>query len=129
MKTAAISEANETANQLDEFYPSFMEHYKDELKYLDLKIYILLKMQHSDGNIPADEMRQLSRHEDSGPSEPDGETDELHKSLALMGSLLHTKIANSLDHEVYLPLKYASKLFGLTPFEEKAVMLCLAVEL
>ncbi|MDF2644448.1 MAG: ATP-binding protein [Paenibacillus sp.] len=115
------------------------EHYKDELTLLDKKLELLYKRRQKLTPDPqTDSFRGMFVSEDefirliggpSGDEEHDGEELELLASIQNSEAFIALRREESRKAGVFLPLSYVSVVFGLSPVEERFVMLGLAVEL
>jgi len=120
-------------------YAGCWEHISDELKWLDLKIRVLLAKQQKQQ--PADPYEQLKGlvlseaevyHLLDGVEQPAHEhavVKKLTEQLAQLESNIQKRLGLSNEKGIFLTLPYLSDVFKLTPFEERCVVICLAVEL
>lgn len=119
-------------------YADGWEHYADEMRWLDLCLRAWLERNRADEGDPElqpfkglvmseQEADSLLNEADEGP--PAGERLKwLERSLRLR-ERIDQRRRRSREADVYLPLDYVSEVYRLTPFEERCVMLGLAVEL
>jgi SpoVK/Ycf46/Vps4 family AAA+-type ATPase len=120
-------------------YSNSWEHIYDEFRRIDTKIYIRLLMQQGgDVNQAMDPFKGLvvSEEEVLKLLTYDESTNTSREDIRLLVDQLHLleeDIANKLrwseEHGIILPIVHLSRVFKLTPFEEQALFLCLAVEL
>ncbi|HBV97838.1 MAG: hypothetical protein JL50_02645 [Peptococcaceae bacterium BICA1-7] len=118
-------------------YSNGWDHIIDELKLLDLKINILLP-QSSKGENPYDQFRGLVIPEEEidlllnsslNEKADNPETMKLLEQFSRLQSHIHDRRLLSADSGVFLPLLYLTGIFNLSAFEEKCIVICLAVEL
>jgi len=128
-----------------EAYKSCREHMREELLRLDALIRLqVLRVRHSHCVNGLDEFSGLSLSEeeidrllgkDTGSgtrfidSARESEMKALLEHLESLPKRISEKVKNSLMLGLYLPIHKLSNLFGLTPFEIDAILICLAPEL
>ncbi|UKS25292.1 ATP-binding protein [Paenibacillus sp. HWE-109] len=120
-------------------YSHAWEHYKDELTLLDRKLELLYKRRQKLTPDPqTDSFRGMFVSEDEfirlvggyGANEAlDEEERALMAAIEESEAYLAARLGESRQTGIFLPLSYLSSVFGLSPVEEKFVMLGLAVEL
>lgn len=121
-------------------YKDNYEHLPDELRRLDLLIQLRVTMfrrtlreaQEAASSHPTyishGEVDRLLRQEEAFiPNEP--EAQKIRKQLEVMQRHIHTKVGRALEQGVFLGLPQLAHLFGLSPLEIQAVIICLAPEL
>lgn len=121
-------------------YKDNSEHLADELRRLDLLIQLrvtlfrrkLREAQEAASSHPTyishGEVDWLLRQEeDFAPNEP--EVQKIRKQLEVMQRHIHAKVSRTLEQGIFLALPQLAHLFGLSPFELQAVIICLAPEL
>lgn len=123
----------------DQAYTDVWDHLSDELKQLDIRIRIQVVLQQSGHpeNL-FDQLKGLVLSEgevscllnDSPIQEQNlSEVEALTKQLVQLESSIKRRRALSYEEGVFLPLTYLFSIFELSSFEEKCVVICLAVEL
>jgi len=136
---------SKVAASLNEFnvvreYANGWEHISDELKWLDLNIRLLLiKQRKQQPGDPYEQLKGLVLSEAEVYRLLDNHEQPAHDHAAVikkvterlvqLASTMQKRLNLSGEKGVFLPLPYLSRVFGLTPFEEKCVMISLAVEL
>src|SRR4051794_14674139 len=120
-------------------YVHAWEHYKDELTLLDKKLELLYKRRQKLTPDPqTDSFRGMFVSEDEfirligvhgWDEEAEGEELDLKASIRGMEAFIAQRLEESRKTGAFLPLAYVSSVFGLSPVEERIVMLGLAVEL
>lgn len=121
-------------------YRDNKEHLADELRLLDLRIRLrtrtlALERQFAPENLTArslyitpSEVEWLLATDTSAVAS-DATVRELQSSVAALSSDISGRVTRSLDEGIMLPLDELSRLFGLSPFETEALVICLAPEL
>lgn len=135
---------SKVAASLNEFnivreYANGWEHISDELKWLDLSIRMLLiKQRKQQPGDPYEQLKGLVLSESEVYSLLDNFVQPAHdhsvikkvtEQLVQLESIIQKRLNLSSEKGVFLPLTYLSRVFGLTPFEDKCVVISLAVEL
>ncbi|MTI85727.1 MAG: ATP-binding protein [Firmicutes bacterium] len=120
-------------------YADSLQHIKEELKHLDLRILLLLGQQSRPSGSQADRLRGLVISDEEAyrliktdifsPAPGSSDKKTLHEMLAQVKKEIQEKRAESRKKGVFLPLEYLSAAFSLTPLEEQCLVVCLAAEL
>lgn len=121
------------------FYASNYEYIYDELGLLDklINLYLLKNKYESESYIPDhfkglvishDEISKLLNNDDVAFSD-NSENQELENELIDIENTIIAKRAAASSNGVFIPLYYLSRVFNLNRFEEKCIMIGLAVEL
>ena len=120
-------------------YAHHLEHLQDELRRLDLRIRLRAAMLPRYGDPQADshlarttfitseEVDWLLRPAHEPTSTPD--TASHHRALAALSTEIGERVECTQQAEVVLPLPWLGQLFGLSPWELQAIVICLAPEL
>ncbi|MGZ4112331.1 MAG: ATP-binding protein [Tumebacillaceae bacterium] len=121
-------------------YANSWEHYADELQWLDLKVQLLLQMQAEaglDDTSPVDpfkglivseqEVFKLLQEQETDYSS--AEVTELLQDMQELQTNIMERVRLSEQAGVFLPLSYLADVFQLSPFEQKCLLIALAVEL
>lgn len=114
-------------------YESSREYLADELRRLNLllRLYLAVEQQYGVSNqfsgmtLTAEEICGML----GGDSSTDYDTSLLASELAELDRLTGARREASLQQGVYLSLPHISKIYGLSPFEENCIIICLAPEL
>ncbi len=122
-----------------EAYTGGRDHLQDELKWLDLRLQLLLtgrRPQREES--PLEQLRGLVMSEKEAErllaASPAGNRGDpaaagLSERLRRLEDTLRSRRSLSSAAGIVLPLAYLAEAFELTPFEEKCVVVCLAVEM
>ena len=146
MKKANLAALESKPEEIaSEAYKSCREHLSEELLRLDALIRLqILRVRNSHFLDEPDEFSGLSLSEAevdkllekdtrggtrSIDSARESEMKALHEHLETVSKRTSEKVKKSLMLGVYLPIHKLSSLFGLTPFEIDAILICLAPEL
>lgn len=120
-------------------YAHHLEHLRDELRQLDLRIRLRAAMlPHYDDPmagshlaraavITGEEVDWLLRPADELTSTPDTTADQ--RALAALSAEIGERVELTRQAGVVLPLPRLGQLFGLSPWELQAIVICLAPEL
>jgi len=120
-------------------YAHHLEHLQDELRRLDLQIRLRAAMLPRYGDPQADsqlartafitgeEVDWLLRPTHEPASTPDTAPD--HRALAALSAEIGERVERTRQAGVVLPLPRLGQLFGLSPWELQAIVICLAPEL
>jgi ATP-dependent 26S proteasome regulatory subunit len=116
-------------------YTTSLEHLKDELALLDLLLHREVVRSRPRPSkepqlfkgiyITEEEIEQLLGRSAAGEA---SEPDALGEAAAALQSEIEARGRASIEQGVHLTLAHLSHLFGLTPFEERVVIACLALE-
>lgn len=141
------SQAAEPTNETTapELYDSGRQHLMDEFLKLDALIQLrVLNFRNLHNNrksdvfnglhITEEEINKVLKGEPGLQKRPSSGAEEsqieaLLNHIEQLQARISKKVENSLNFGVYLPLTELSHLFGLTPFEQDTVLICLAPEL
>jgi SpoVK/Ycf46/Vps4 family AAA+-type ATPase len=121
-------------------YRGTEEHLADELRWLDTRLRVrtatfrqrLLTAQSPKAlYVSHDEVDGLLGEGTSGPRSEAAadEIERLQRADRMHEESIAAKLARSADEGVYLALPHLAQLFSLSPFERRAVVICLAPEL
>jgi hypothetical protein len=119
-------------------YRNHHEHLEDELHWIDLLIQLRTRtLALQDQAAPAAsravyitpaEVEWLLRHGDAA-SPDDPAAAETRAELLRLRAEIDRRVERSLESGLFLPLLQLAHLFGLSPFEREAIVICLAPEL
>jgi hypothetical protein len=120
-------------------YESNLQYLSDELRCLDLRLRQQILRQTArtprDSSSPFAglvitdaEISDLLAQSDYVTGEPSHQQGELEQATAALQSEIKARRAASLQAGVQLPLPRLTELFGLTEFEERCLVICLAPE-
>ncbi|MFZ5352371.1 MAG: ATP-binding protein [Bacillota bacterium] len=120
-------------------YLSGWEYFTDELKILDIRLYLQIiiekKSQSQElfeqlkGLVLTEEEILRLLNMDALTIKSDPQIDELRERLEILESLVAKKKEATLGRGILISLPYFSKTLKLSYFEEKCIILCLALEL
>jgi hypothetical protein len=122
-------------------YAKSWEHYADELQWLDLRIQVLLQMQLETqplDDTPADPFKGLIvseqevhnlLHNGNAEYTASAEVSQLMQEMQELQAQIEERVEQSWQTGVLLPLSYLADAFELSPFEQKCLLIALAVEL
>ncbi|NPV90577.1 MAG: ATP-binding protein [Firmicutes bacterium] len=120
-----------------DLYKDGWEHLADEFRLLDLRINALIvKQRQVQGDSLFDQFRGLVVSEEealqllggsSSGGADIGENDTLVRQMAQLESNIQERRRMSLRKGIFLPLAHIGEVFGLTPFEERVLVICLAL--
>ena len=120
-------------------YKDVWEYISDELRWLDLKIerqLAIQKLQQPESEFDQFKGLVLSEEEiyhllnESPVSTPaDSAITQLEDEILMLEREIERRKELSLNKGIFLPLPYLSSIFALSAFEEKCLVICLAVEL
>lgn len=117
-------------------YSHTMEYWQDEMKRLDLHLYISMMEMGNDVPQEMDTLKGLVLTEQEilslfqeKPQKVSGEIKGLRKQLHRWETSIAHKLEQSEKHGKVLPLPYLCRRFGLTRFEADAIVLCTAMHL
>lgn len=122
------------------FYKDNHDHVADELRRLDLLIQLrvtafqrqLLAAQEAASSqstyISHGEVNWLLGQEGTSAHD-DPEMQKIRQQLEVLQKYINTKVSRALEQGIFLALPQLVHLFGLSPFEIQAVIICLAPEL
>lgn len=121
-------------------YRDSFEHLNDELRWLDLLIQLrtntlgLQNQENPEGQTPRtvyitpEEVKWLL--EQGTATHPENtRTKELRVELARLAAEIDDRVERTLNTDVFLALPQLGRLFGLSAFEMKTILICLAPEL
>ena len=133
------------AVEMSRAYPSSLAYLLDEMRRLDLLIYLQVVKQRHQANNPLDRFKGLVLTEEEiegllansvepqpgnkGFNDDDKKIELLTKSLSNLEFQIRERRIASINLGVYLSLHHLSKLFHLSLFEERCIMICLALEI
>lgn len=137
-----VAPNTETTGETRFSYAGNLEYLSDEMKRLDLLIQIRVFKQRKPASL-LDQFRGLVLSEEeidellasaALPADNDSGSDSsadhsLAQALSDLDSHIQKRRACSVENRTYLPLAHLSKIFDLTPFEERCILACLAPEL
>lgn len=119
-------------------YEHNFDYLADEMKLLDMSIYMKLKQMHfMDGEI-SDELKGFVMsldeamcllHERTNAAWNDEELAEISSQYAMLAEYIQEMRRSSELKNIFLPMNYLQKVFHLDSFEERCILLCLAYEL
>ncbi|CAG7640873.1 ATP-binding protein [Paenibacillus allorhizosphaerae] len=118
-------------------YGNYASYVSDLLTWLDMALWIQLKLQPQTSPDPMERLKGIVITEGeiiqllNDPAKnlpPDPQLQMLQTQLKDWERHLHQKVAQT-PSSIFLPLKSASTHFQLSPFEEYCLFICLAVEL
>lgn len=121
-------------------YRSGWEQISDELKRLDtiLQLYLARQSFRRRENIPgqlpgmvifSEEIESLFEDENGAVMPDDARVRALEAQLALLDGAIEARRSMALQMGIDLPLARLADIFGLSPFEEQCLIICLAPEL
>lgn len=142
-----LSENEQKVSNAIVAYSTSWEHLSDELRRLDLLIYLQVLDQRNRQSLTnplerfkglviteeeincllGEDMNLLSDKNLSNHDNPKNQP--LMNALYLLESQIQLRRAASIKEGIYLSLPHLSQLFHLTPFEEQCLLICLAPEL
>jgi SpoVK/Ycf46/Vps4 family AAA+-type ATPase len=131
---------------LDPPYTDTWDHLRDELALLDLMIRLkVLQQWKAQPSTPLDQFKGLiiaesevaallaglsaRSNERTAPPTDDSEESELKEAIRNLGSSIEARRRASVEAGVVLALDRIGELFQLTSFEQRCLVICLAVEL
>lgn len=136
---AGLLAKNKHSQAEGNYYKNSWEHYRDELRRLDLLILFQLTgkgeiktpgyLEQLKGLVISEEEVADLLQEDAPPAEVYAEQRKLLQQLAALEQSIASKRLKSNEQGVFLPIVYLTDIFGLSYFEEQCILICLAVEL
>lgn len=121
-------------------YRDSFEHLNDELRWLDFLIQlrtstlVLQNQENPEGQtartvyITPEEVKWLL-NQGTTPHPENAKTKELRVELARLAAEIDDRVERTLKTDVFLALPQLGRLFGLSAFEMKTIVICLAPEL
>jgi hypothetical protein len=109
-------------------YGSSQEYLADEIKHLNLLLRLHIAEEQQSGissQLSAEEICQLL----GGDISSCYDINLLTNELTQLNSQINARRETSLQQGIYLSLPHTSKIYGLSPFEERCIIICLAPEL
>ncbi|HWR61528.1 MAG TPA: ATP-binding protein, partial [Clostridia bacterium] len=126
-------------NEHKNYYSDGWEYFSDELKVLDIRLYLQIMLEKKSQSKELFEQLKglvLSEEEvlrhlnlDMPPEKSDPQAEELKDKLEKLEWLITKKREVTLNKGILISLPYFSRLFNLSRFEEKCIILCLALEM